>query len=396
MKRNISNIRYLLLFLVLGMTQNSCIEEYVADVKSSDIDLLVVDGAISANTTCEFVLSRSYSLNDPYYDYFGHMENEATIAVVSSDGIERYDGYFDADGVYYVPVGSLDPNKEYQLRIVVDGDTYLSDPQKPIDAPGIEGMSVAQERDDHEVELRVTTEENHTGVRQYLSWDYSELWEVRAQFHCNYVYDPDSADYVQLPFERWQGWKYGKNRDIIVASTGDYLGQRMSDYPLYVIQWTDDRVQTLYQVTLRQSAISLAEYEYQTQRKNQNTEMGGLFTPMPSELPSNIHCTTSNKRAIGFVGVRGWVAEYVYYVSRYDVEYNETRRSGFLREGIASQYTPAKLYASGYQICSYMCDPMGHVTVEWGRPWISDVREWGASLERPDNWPEVEKFYKDR
>ena len=49
--------------------------------------------------------------------------------------------------------------------------------------------------------------------------------------------------------------------------------------------------------------------------------MGGLFVPQPSELPSNIRCESSNKQAIGYVGVSLNVAEYRIFISTDDIQY---------------------------------------------------------------------------
>lgn len=389
MKKNLFDIKYWLSFLVMVMAMPSCIEEYVADVDSTDIDLLVVDGAIVANSVCEFTLSRSIDLNDPSYEARNHMETEATLSVESADGSTVFHGYPTKDpGVYVVPVGELNSDVAYRLRIEVGGEVYVSDAMQPIDAPAIERMSVAQEREDHEVELRISTEANTTGGTQYLSWDYDETWEVNTPYSCAYYYDPQKDDFLRTPQDWSKGWKTGRNHAILIASTSDFVGQRLEGYPLYVISWNSDRIQTLYRVNVTQSAISLAEYEYQSQRKNQSTEMGGLFTPMPSELPSNIHCTTGDSRAIGFVGVRGKVSRYTYYVTKFQVTYQETRRQVILNDSFVDSTEKSQLYAMGYQIVTYESTPAG-IKVTWGSPWLRDARAWGATLERPENWPNV-------
>lgn len=58
--------------------------------------------------------------------------------------------------------------------------------------------------------------------------------------------------------------------------------------------------------------------------------MGGLFVPQPSELPSNIRCESSDKQAIGYVGVSLNVAEY--RISFLQMIYNIGFLRGIVRE----------------------------------------------------------------
>ena len=56
--------------------------------------------------------------------------------------------------------------------------------------------------------------------------------------------------------------------------------------------------------------ISRGEYEYYQEKIKLNEEMGGLFIPQPSELPTNITCNNSDKNVVGYVGVSMNVAKY--------------------------------------------------------------------------------------
>ena len=46
-----------------------------------------------------------------------------------------------------------------------------------------------------------------------------------------------------------------------------------------------------------------------------------VLFPQPSELPSNIRCESSDKQAIGYVGVSLNVAEYRIFISTDDIQY---------------------------------------------------------------------------
>lgn len=59
---------------------------------------------------------------------------------------------------------------------------------------------------------------------------------------------------------------------------------------LYSIKADNNRVFHHYSTLVKQRKISRGEYEYYQEKIKINEEMGGLFIPQPSELPTNIIC----------------------------------------------------------------------------------------------------------
>lgn len=65
MKKDLGKRSMRKMILMLGgmlVLPSSCIDEYEADMASTDLDYLVVAGTICGNSTCTFTLSRSLSL----------------------------------------------------------------------------------------------------------------------------------------------------------------------------------------------------------------------------------------------------------------------------------------------------------------------------------------------
>ena len=50
----------------------------------------------------------------------------------------------------------------------------------------------------------------------------------------------------------------------------------------------EDRFTVLYSIQVQQRALSKEGYEYYLNVQQQNEEMGGIFTPQPSEIQGNI------------------------------------------------------------------------------------------------------------
>ena len=101
---------------------------------------------------------------------------------------------------------------------------------------------------------------------------------------------------------------------ILVGNSRNYEGQHIRKLKLYDVDRADERVYYKYSGLIHQRTISKAEYEYDLARRQASSEMGGLFTPLPSALPSNIHCLTSKKHVIGFVGCSLNTSEYRFFL----------------------------------------------------------------------------------
>lgn len=139
---------------------------------------------------------------------------------------------------------------------------------------------------------------------------------------------------------------------------------------------------------MKQRKISKGEYEYYQEKIKLNEEMGGLFVPQPSELPSNIRCESSNKQAIGYVGVSLNVAEYRIFISTDDIQYRLPEGYCQGAKGLKEEYTFLDLYLMGYTIAYPDPDPRtGFKGYAWVSGGCTDVRYLGASLEKPSFWP---------
>ena len=79
---------------------------------------------------------------------------------------------------YQVNVGTLKQGVKYWLQVKLDSLTYESEPQEPIFAVPIDSLSFAQEREDLEVDILVSTAPSETGEPQYTRWEYEEWWEI--------------------------------------------------------------------------------------------------------------------------------------------------------------------------------------------------------------------------
>ena len=384
-------ISYILLSCMMACLAGSCVEEFNTQLPESESGLLVVDGNIISDSTCVFSLSRSFSLNEEKIpgDY---NQIDAKMAVIGSDG-SRYTGTALGNGKYAVEVGTLNPQHSYHLEIDWEGNIYASASQQPLVTEDME-LSFDQPEDYGPVYIRVTATPENTDEVAYYIWNYVEDWEIRTEFRCKAVFDPNVGEhgtiieYEEPPYD--QGWVHKESKEIYVKSTESYQGKKFDKTKVYSIASKDPRISYLYSTLVTQRKVTKSEYEYYRSKEKFTNEMGGLFTPQPSELPTNITCTDNDKRVIGYVGVNMNVSSKRMYIPTTEVQYEPDYtcmmyEPDFFGEGA----TYKDIYYKGFRLAYYLAPPMGKVSINWAAEKCVDCRAFGADPNgKPDFWPE--------
>ena len=392
---------FLYILLSVAGIAPSCIEEYNELNSSDDERMLFVEGQIVSQSDCTFALR--YSVPAGITSDFANKPLEsAQVMVIGSDGAV-FDGRERVPGHYTVSVGQLRPEVSYSLRVETKEGTYNSRPMLPLDATDIADLSFEQPRDDRKVDFYVSTTDPQRTV--YYKWDVRETWEIYTPFQCYWTYVFDDPD----QFERWiptlqgqavptgkfmplgrdyiknHGWRSIDSHELLYANNIDYGQSAIERMCLFQRNGDDNRFQTRYLAQVRQMAITAEEYEYLHLLTTQSSEMGGLFTPMPSELPGNI-ARTDGSRAIGFIGVRGQVSEREIYVNRRDIDHKDTYKVTTVADSLAQE--PPFMIKKGYSLVDY--SPYTN-TATWSYRWTIDCTDpfWGASLQRPDYWQDA-------
>lgn len=387
----------LLAAIVGASTLASCIDEYNKLPEGiTDDYMLVVDGQIESSHLCVFTLGHTVGIDKACYPSMGSVSG-AQMSIRGSNGT-IYQGYEDhvQSGRYYVQTDELDPNATYSLHIDAPNyGSFASDPLKPLDAPDIVELTYELPRPDDVVDFLLTTTDPHGTT--YLLWEYDEYWEIYTPYttYWEYVIEEEGqtsppkykGQFQHIPFDRMthHGWCRRLDNSGIITSNKDYGQGALQKFCLYQRHKDNVRFQTRYYTRVRQKSISPQEYEYRHLMKTQSSEMGGLFTPMPTELPGNIRCLDGSTRAIGYVGVRGHVAEAELYVARKDVQCTFYDFPKEVPDSLIDELGPIKLVLQGYRVKDY--DPYQD-KANWTYRWGVDCTDlhWGASLQKPEFW----------
>lgn len=377
--------RLLCLVAVAG-TLAGCIEEYEADIPADDSDLLVVEGTIRPDLNT-FSLSRTQAIDA---SHTAQKVAGAVIAVRGSDGSEYVaDGFL---GKYHCRVVSLSPDVMYWLHIELDGEVYESEPQKPLPTEKIADIRGVQNTPESDIDVLVTPAAPFDADKtNYYLWTYEETWEVHPDYTTILLFDTEiMKPVVKLDQFPERGWRDAIGQTIMVGESTNYDGQHIQGFKMYDLDRSNWRLYYRYSGLVHQRAISKAEYEYELARRQAGSEMGGLFTPLPSALPTNVHCLTSSKRVIGFVGCSLNTSDYRFFLNAKDYTIYRTPQNEQLVwvENPSLNYCRS-LVNRGMYLCRWDDDrmkPGGSLMTAWAYESQLNVAYKGAYTEEPDFW----------
>ena len=417
---------YSVVYLIIGVyTLSGCIEEFEADIPSEDTDLLVVEGTICSEKVNTFILTRTRPVNTSDTSTPQRVTG-AIVSVRGSDGsvYMTQEHNKETEPIYYVggsPQGNitreyvnptnpttggyyscqldaLNPDVEYYLHIEYDGEVYESEPQKPLRTEGIQEVRGVQDTPESNINVLITPDTPFEPDKaHYYSWTYDETWEVHSDYTTFVSYDRENHSYIINPRQfPWRGWKDDTSTTIMVGASPSYEGQHIRRLKMYDIDRGDERVYHKYSGLVHQRAISKAEYEYELARRQAGMEMGGLFTPQPSSLPTNIHCLTSKKHVIGFVGCSMNTSEYRFFLVATDYSINiPHRKDARLWHTNPEPWLCIQLLEKGLFLCEWFVSGIdGSLQTAWAFQSQLDVRYKGAYIEEPSYWS-LEEDEKD-
>jgi len=389
------NSKLLFCLFILATLSVGCVSEFKADLPSNDEQILVVDGSIMENTDVLFYLSKSFSM-DSLYNPSKVFDIDAVITIVGSDGSKSLPATYRGNGVYAIHTGTLDDNVKYGVQIEYDGETYQSTPAKPLFTPEIDSISWIQPQEAGPLLFRVSTHDNSTAEAKFFFWDYKEDWEITPEYFVTYFLDPKTNTFFNVfPAPYYYCWKNNVSNRYLIGSTESLKENRIINHQLYQGDQVDNRFSVLYCVTVNQKAISKGAYDYYQNRIKVNEEMGGLFSPLPSEAIGNITCiTNSSKKAMGYVEVTKNTTQ-----KRIFVYPTQITRPHYYSDCITISNdsvltildemggTYADFYARGYRPITYSSPIAFDTPSEWVLAPCTDCLAKGGTKAKPDFWP---------
>ena len=376
---------HILLFVLTVFSTASCIYDYTPQLDGEG-GYMVVEGNLIIGQVSNIRTRWSWSLVDTAQgDDQWRILNSCRMHVEASDG-SRYDG----------PYGSFDlreadPSLEYRLVIENERGTYASGWARPTTPGQIDSLSYRISEDGKQMSILVAAQ-GDGAEGSYYRWTVDETWEYHADVFAIYQYDPMSGQIFSLDYENnlYNCWTNERRVEIMTASTYGLSEDRLADHQLYTLANTDRRVSVLYSAEVSQMRLSEEAYRYwQTMQRN-SSDVGGLFSPEPSEVRGNVVNTENpDELVLGYVGVFSVASKRLFV---------DNSKARFYRN--ASGPLPApdtlgkpdewrKAYNQGMRPAMDVWNEEGNrlLGYEWWPVRCVDCRALGGSKRKPDYWP---------
>lgn len=295
-------IKYILLFVAFAGCISGCIDEFQPEGIEEVSDLLIIDGTI---TDGESKIVLRYSVGLTEYLTGNEYIDGATVYVETDTG-EEMKAIPQGRGLYIVPTGPLDANKQYRLNVVYRSEQYRSTFLTPLFTPEIDSISSQKKGPGETVYMCVNTHDPENRSR-YYRWSYKEVWEVQAELYANaYWVSEDSVQLLDLstPNNYYYCWGRDSSKILHLGST-EKLSENVVSYKrLQAIEPGSDRLSVLYHFSVEQNQLRKEAYDYMFNLQKNIEQTGSIFTPMPSEMKGNISCITNpDLPVIGYIEV---------------------------------------------------------------------------------------------
>ena len=363
--------KVILLAVLSSLFLCGCITEFEATGIGIVADILVVEGNIVDDESA-IVLSRSVSIMDNKDIGYTYVDN-AVVCVECDDGTQFHaDEDSNAEnprsrsGRYIIETGKLNPERQYRLKIELEGNEYCSEFLHPMDTPEMDSVFWTKKGKGEPVNIYVATHAPD-GMAQYYLWSYREDWEARAKIIMADTLNP----YVCS--------KSSKSRELLLGTTERNALGRLTEL-IVEIPPDNDRLTHLYRIDVSQNAISKRAYDYYSNIKKNSQQTGGIMAHIPSELKGNITCTTDSELiVVGYVDVSSTTRKrmYIYCEGLIEGYYSDSECIIIPARDLERRYNyniPPE-YQFIFQYSSYALRRCINCAIEGGRS-IFELEDW--------------------
>jgi hypothetical protein len=298
-------IRFLVIVLCFVL-YGACIKSYSPPAIKSANNYLVVDGFVNTaqNAITRYALSRSRNLADTAA-YMPELNAQVSMETAAGSSYPLVDS--GNTGHYASAPLTLDPNGQYRIRITAsNGHQYLSTLVSPKTTPPIDSLTWGRDPQTSGVVVYVNAHDPSNNTR-YYRWDYTETWEhhspeIAQWVLINGIVVPLGADYLNDLRQIHICWSTAPASHIVVGNSLGLSLDVISRQPVNKIPFDDERLTVRYSILVNQYALTEDAYNYWTLIQNNSQNLGGLFDLTPSQLNSNIVCTTNPAEpVIGYI-----------------------------------------------------------------------------------------------
>lgn len=393
---------FVLLFLVVAAAVGSCVYDFDPQIDGEG-GYMVVEGNIVIGEISQIRLSYSWSLADTLatqdaermrilYQSKMHVE-DSNGGRYENDGLaSTLSGIVGGSPIGYFDMREADPSLEYRLVIENANGTYASTWARALSPGQIDSLSYEINPDKTMLSICVSTHSDNTEPSFY-QWIVDETWEYHAETPAAYKYlytgDVD-GQVVPLPDSEstYRCWTGSSRSEIMTASSEGLSEDRLVNHKLYSVGNRDQRISVVYQPQVMQMRITEEAYRYWEQMDRNGQDVGGLFSPEPSELRGNVvNVNDPSELVLGYVGVTTVTRSSMYVINNITRFYRHSRTNHILDTlNNPADYLDAYLLGKRptYDIWN---DTGKWIGYEWWPVYCVDCRMMGGTTRRPPEWP---------
>jgi hypothetical protein len=393
---------FVLLFLAVAAAVGSCVYDFDPQIDGEG-GYMIVEGNIVIGEISQIRLSYSWSLVDTLatqdaermrilYQSKMHVEDSNGGRYENDNLAATLSGIIGGSPVGYFDMRKADPSLEYRLVIENANGTYASTWARALSPGQIDSLSFEINNDNTLLSICVSTHTDNTEPSFY-QWKVDETWEYHAESPAvyKYLYTGDiSGEVVPLPDSEstYRCWTGSSRSEIMTASSEGLSEDRLVNHKLYSIGNRDQRISVVYQPQVTQMRITEDAYRYWEQMNRNGQDVGGLFSPEPSELRGNVaNVNDPSELVLGYVGVMTVTRSSMYVINNV-IRFYRYSRTNHILDTLNNPADYLDAYLTGKRPTYDIWNDMGGwIGYEWWPEYCVDCRMMGGTTRRPPEWP---------
>jgi hypothetical protein len=312
--RGFSIIYYLIPLMVFF----SCQELYNPEVVEIDHGFLVVEGFVEVGGGETLIkLGKTTTV---YSEQSLIPVSKASIVVEGSREGQWFMEHKE-DGIYAL-TADLPTDQNYKLFLQVNEvDRYESEWMEPLISSDISDLYF--EREEEGVFIYLDSEGSRD--QAFSLWTTEEAWQFRTVFTSSYKYDHETFEMVPRQESINICFREEKSSRFTLASSTNSIDGGFRKLEVMRIPLFSEKLGIRYSIEVTQKQVDQRAFEFWGSMRKNTEDVGGIFSPMPSILGSNLRKVgaeevpvigyvsagkSSKKRIyIQFPDVRPWVVK---------------------------------------------------------------------------------------
>ena len=378
-------MKLICVFLLLACS--ACKEYYEPPSVKNNPDYLVVDGILNGVPDSTYIkLTHTRNLRDTAP---GSPELNAIVMVQGDQN--TFIPLHETGNGFYGNLLPLNTAEKYRLTIsTTSGKQFTSDLITYKQTPPIDSLS--WEEDTTGINFFINTHEPQNNTTHYR-WQYEETWQYHTYLLTNFDYVNDTVVKRTEDQMIYNCWKSSLSPTVLLASTSQLSQDVVSHFLCNYVSKSTEQLAVMYSVSVSQYALTPEAFVYWTNLKKNTEQLGTLFDAQPSELNSNIHCSTNpSEPVMGFLSASSIQKKRIFISVNqlkslnYQPYYLPCQTLGQVTVGIPAN-DPQKIY-------EYLVMPK-HLFTLWyydgayhaAQNFCIDCRDHGGTNAKPSFWP---------